>query len=133
MNVRWSRYESLGLAVRSIRMYLPFRLRNLFDKQLYSTTLTRSKLESMVALGKSIGLDRREVYAAVPSNMDPAGLLVRKRMTLFSALITILIIVVASFLFLVITGNYPINNTAPTYTPGSRYGSISPKDFTNRP
>jgi hypothetical protein len=129
--MRWSRYESLSIAVWPIRMYLPFRLRNLFDKQLYSKTLTRSKLESMVALGKSIGLDRREVYAAVPSNMDPAGSLVRKKMTPFSALITILIIVVAGFLFLVITGNYPINNPVPTYTPGSRYGSIRPKDFTN--
>jgi hypothetical protein len=94
-----------------------------------SYTLTKSQLESMMDLGRNIGLDRSEVYAAVPSNMEPSGFVVRRRMTLFSALVTIVIIVIASFIFLVITGTYPLNSPNATYAPGSRYGSVSPNDF----
>jgi hypothetical protein len=129
----WRGYGALSLAIWRTRMYLPFRLRSMLDNELQPYAFTKSQLESMEALGRSIGLTRREVCAVVPSNMDPSGFIGRRRMTLFSALITIIIIVFSSFLFLIITGNYPFNSpttTTPTYTPGSRYGSISPNDFT---
>jgi hypothetical protein len=132
MNMQWIGYGYRSHAIRRIRAYLPVPLQNLLDNKMHSSTLTKSQLKSIVALGKNIGLDRNEVYAAVPSNMDPSGFVVNRRMTLFSALLTLVIIVVASFLFLVITGNYPLNDPNATYAPGSRYGSISPNDFKNR-
>jgi hypothetical protein len=131
MNVKWTSFGALSIVIWRVRMYLPSRLRYLLDLELHSDTTTKLKLESMRILGKNIGLDRNEVYAAVPSHMDPSGLTGRRRTTFFSVLVTIVIILFGSFLVLVITGNYPFNSPTTTYTPGSRYRSISPNDFIN--
>ena len=98
------------------------------EKELYSDSLTKSQIESIERLGEKIGLDRSEIVAAVPSAMNPAGFGERRRMTLGRALISIFLILLGSFLLLVLTGNYPLD-PGFTYTPGIRYGSISPVDF----
>ena len=85
-------------------------------------------MESIAILGEKVGLNKSEIYAAVPSGMSPHGIVYRRRMTLFTALASIFIIILGSFLFMVLTGNYPPEPVS-TYTPGTRYGSISPEDF----
>ena len=125
----WSGNGSAIFIFRRVKIYLPSRLQKLIEKELYSDSLTKSQLDSMETLGKKIGLDKGEIYAAVPSSMHPAGFVERRRMTLLSALISIFIIILGSFLFLVLTGSYPPNDPVYTYTPGTKYGSISPNDF----
>jgi hypothetical protein len=80
-------------------------------------------------LGENIGLDKNEIHAAVPGHFGPLHVGDRRRMTLFSYLMAILLIVAVSFVILVFTGNYPLSDPSTTYTPGTRYGSISPRDF----
>ena len=127
----WSGYEAVIFTFRRVKLFLPSRLRKMIERELYSDSITKSQLKSMETLGEKIGLDRREVYAAVPSGIYPQGIADRRRMNLFSAVLSIFIIIVGSFLFLILTGSYPPDGPAYTYTPGTRYGSISPNDFTN--
>jgi hypothetical protein len=113
-----------------IRMHLPSRLRKIVEKGLYSQSFSSSQLRMIETLGENIGLDKKEIHAAVPSPLGPLHASDRKRMTLFSYLMAILLIVAVSFVILVFTGNYPLNDPSTTYTPGTRYGTIRPDDFT---
>lgn len=124
----WSGYGSAIFIFRGIKSYLPLRIQKVVEKELYSDSLTKSQIESIELLGEKVGLDKSEIVAAVPSTINPGGFGERKRMTLFTALISIFIIILGSFLLLVLTGNYP-PDPFYTYTPGTRYGSISPDDF----
>ena len=124
----WSGYGSAIFIFRGIKRYLPLRLQRVVEKELYSDSLTKSQMESIAVLGEKVGLNKSEIFAAVPSGMNPAGFGERRRMTLFSAIVSIVIIILGSFLFMVLIGNYP-PEPVYTYTPGTRYGSISPDDF----
>ncbi|MFW9812643.1 MAG: hypothetical protein ACFFF9_09305 [Candidatus Thorarchaeota archaeon] len=116
-----------------IRMHLPSRLRKILENGLYSQFLSPSQLQMIETLGENIGLDKEEIHAAVPGHLGPFHAGDRRRMTLFSYLIAILLIVAVSLVILVFTGNYPLSDPSTTYTPGTRYGSISPRDFNTIP
>ena len=89
--------------------------------------LTTSVLDTEKAklLGAQAGLTPKEVGAAMDARMSRRGsILFRLAMVVFT-LIIVGAIVLADPLGAV--GQYPATNT--TYIPGTRYGSISPKDF----
>jgi hypothetical protein len=124
-----SGYGIVTFTVRRVWKYLPFRLQNALGNSLSPYRITATQRETIQRIGKRIGLDRSEINPALPSQVEPSGLTTGRRLTCFSVIITIIIILFASFLFLVATGNYPFNTPTSTYTPGTRYGSIKPCDF----
>lgn len=85
-----------------------------------STTFTSRSLSQIEALGKSAGLSGRE----------SASVLTRPRTRPRSA---IALFVMLFVLFLIVTGVIPYvlagQGTPSTYAPGTRYASISPRDF----
>ena len=89
--------------------------------------LTTSVLESEKAelLGAQVGLTPSEVGDVLDARMSRRGSILFK----LTVVVFILIIVGAVVLADPIGafGQYPATNT--TYVPGTRYGSISPKDF----
>ena len=89
--------------------------------------LTTSVLDTEKAklLGAQAGLTPKEVGAAMDARMSRRGSILFKLAMVVFTLIIVGAIVLADPLGAV--GQYPATNT--TYIPGTRYGSISPKDF----
>jgi hypothetical protein len=79
-------------------------------------------------LGENLGLDRREIHAALDPPLSSTGIDSRNRLTLFVTIVSVFIIVIIGVLvtwFIVDPDSFPI----PTYVPGSLYGTISSRDF----
>ena len=87
---------------------------------------TRKQLAEIEALGESIGLDKKEVYAAAGGPIGDAHL-TKRQISPLSACIIILIILISGFVILVLAGYYP--ESPFVYGAGTRYGSIKPQDF----
>ncbi len=87
---------------------------------------TQKQLAEIETLGKGIGLDVKEIYAA--TNLEINNVQLTKRwltpLTIFVMIITIIIL---SFVILIVAGIYPRPPTI--YGAGPRYGSIKPRDF----
>ena len=89
--------------------------------------LTTSVLDTEKAelLGAQAGLTPNEVGAAMDARMSRKGSILFKLTVIVFTLIIVGAVVLADPLG--VMGQYPPTNT--TYVPGTRYGSISPKDF----
>lgn len=131
--MRWSSFGGIDYGYRKVRTHLPSRMRKAADNTLYSEVLTKKQIEDMTRLGESIGLKKKEVYAATNLPIDNIASFGRGKITLFGVLVSIIIIVCISFGIALIMNFGQFFDPAPTYTytPGTRYGSISPNDFTN--
>ena len=86
---------------------------------------TRKQLAEIEALGESIGLDKKEVYAAAGGPIGDAQV-TKRQITPLSVCIMIIGIIIISFVILVV-GYY--SNPPSVYGWGTRYGSIKPQDF----
>lgn len=108
-------------------------MRKAADNILYSEVMTKKQIEDMTRLGESIGLKRKEVYAATNLPIDNMASFGRGRITLFGVIVSIIIIIGISFGIALLMNMGQLIDPTPTYTytPGTRYGSISPNDFTN--
>ncbi len=89
--------------------------------------LTTSVLDTEKAelLGAQACLTPNEVGAAMDARMSKKGSILFKLTVVVFTLIIVGAVVLADPLG--VFGQYPATNT--TYVPGTRYGSISPKDF----
>ena len=76
-------------------------------------------------LGAQAGLTPNEVGAAMDARMSRKGSILFKLAVVVFTLIIVGAVVLADPLGVI--GQYPATNT--TYGPGTRYGSINPKDF----
>jgi hypothetical protein len=110
------------------RKYLPQRVRALLHGPGVSN---RGKMEK---LGTIVGLSPQEVQSVVDSR---TGQIVRTsswvvgRMLLYLSFILVLVVIMFFIFAPNLDWGTAIGNTTPTptYTPGTRYGSVSPKDF----
>jgi len=131
--MRWSSFGGIDYGYRKVRTHLPSRIRKAADNILYPEVLTKKQIEDMTRLGESLGLKKKEVYAATNLPIDNIASVGRGRITLFGVVVSIIIIVGISFgiALLMNFGQFFDPTPTYTYTPGTRYGSISPNDFTN--
>ena len=131
--MRWSSFGGIDYGYKKARTHLPSRIRKAADNILYSEVLTKKQIEDMTRLGESLGLKKKEVYAATNLPIDNIASVGRGRITLFGVIVSIIIIVGISFgiALLMNFGQFFDPTPTYTYTPGTRYGSISPNDFTN--
>ena len=89
--------------------------------------LTSSVLDTKKAelLGAQAGLTPNEVEAVMDARMSRNDSILFKLTVVIFALIIVVAVILVGFPG--VFGQYPATNT--TYIPGTRYGSISPKDF----
>lgn len=124
--LRWSGRGTVGYAYLKFRDFLPTTMKMVADEFIRIRFPTRKQLAEIEALGKCIGLDGKEIYAATgfPINNE---YLQKRRLTPLSVCIMVLVIIIIGFVILVLTGYFP--RPPEVYGAGTRYGSIKPKDF----
>lgn len=129
--MRWGNFGGIDYGYRKVRIHLPSRMRKAADNILYSEVLTKKQIEDVTRLGESVGLKKKEVYAATNLPLDNMASFGRGRITLFGVIVSIIIIVGISFGIAMLMNYGQFFDPTPTYTytPGTRYGSISPNDF----
>ena len=127
----WSSLSKVMFGYKKIRPFLPSILADLTEGMMYPKFLTKRQTEGLLRLGESIGLEKKEIVAATNIPIDNIRYIERSRATLFGLFVTILLIIciVLGLSLLQIYGD-PLPGR-PTYTPGTKYGSISPNDFGN--
>jgi hypothetical protein len=119
--------------LKAMKPYLPRRIFSQIDSFNSKPRITRKQLSEVTRLGKTIGLEKNEIIAAIDAPLLNQGITTKERLLLFISLIVVSVIVVVSILLVwlvVDPESYPI--PTPTYIPGSLYGSIQPQDFSNQ-
>lgn len=126
----WSGFSKVMFGYQKLRPFLPSVLADVTEGMMYSKVLTKNQTEELLRLGKSIGLEKKEIIEATNIPIDNIRYFGSSRSTLVGlfAIITIIIIIFFGLALLQIYGD-PISGS-PTYAPGTKYGSISPNDFT---
>ncbi len=122
----WSSIGEIGFVYLKIRPFLPATMQKMIDRFSPIQSPSRKQIADIEALGESIGLDKKEVYAAVGSPIGDTQL-TRRQMTPLSVCIFILIIIISGFVILVLSGYFL--DPPFVYGAGTRYGSIKPQDF----
>lgn len=127
--------RNLGIAYlgyAKVKSHMPSELRLAVESFLQIGRVSQVQMEKIESIGQTIGLERREIVAATSlpiDNIDSRG---RGRISLLSALVAVFAIMCISFVVVVLfAGGNLADTVVPTYTytPGTRYGSISPRDF----
>jgi hypothetical protein len=113
--------------------HLPRGIQQYVEEVLGFRKATFTQMRRIETLGKSIGLHRGEIIAATSlpiDNMDARG---RGSVGVLGVMIAIFVVLCISFaLVILMTGGSLVDPVAtPTYTyaPGTRYGTIAPRDF----
>ncbi len=132
-SMRWSSFGNVDYGYRKIRMHFPVKLRSTVDKVLYPEVITKKQIANMERLGASLGLKKNEIVAATNLPIDNMDSVSRGKVTLFGVLVSIIVVVCISVGLALLLNNLHFFEPTPTftYTPGTKYGSISPNDFTN--
>lgn len=115
-------------SIRRLEPYLPTILHGQIRRITGRIGPNKQQLKQIELLGENLGLDRREVHAALDPPLGRSGIGINNRLTLFLTIVTVFIIVIIGVLvtwFIVDPDSFPI----PTYVPGSLYGTIAPRDF----
>lgn len=122
----------MGYGYRRFKQNLPLRLRSEIEFLLQMNRPTGNQLEEIENLGSKIGLEQSEIYAATGLPIDNMASMSRNKITLLGMVISIFAVTCISCAIIVILNGGHLVNPTPTYTytPGTRYGSISPEDFT---
>ncbi|TFH06150.1 MAG: hypothetical protein E4H14_11390 [Candidatus Thorarchaeota archaeon] len=129
--MRWSSFGNVAYGYRKIRMHFPLRLRRTVDEVLYPEIITKKQIATMEHLGASLGLKKYEIFAATNLPIDNMQSVGRGKISLFGLLVSIIVVVCISIGLTLLLNNFHFFDLTPTYTytPGTRYGSISPNDF----
>jgi len=110
------------------RLVLPTEMHVLI-RRLLVRTMTQSEKRHMEEPGAKVGLTKRETWQVVANYPTPSGLLdvsaSRVRIG-FLALLLMLVMVAVAY---VITSALTSAGPTTTYVPGTRYASVSPRDF----
>jgi hypothetical protein len=114
-------------------MYFPEKLQSVVDIVLHPSAMTRIQRMNIERLGVSVGLKRNEILAATNLPIDNMESVSRGKVTFFSVLVSIIVVVCISFGLALLMNHFNFFDPTPsfTYTPGTRYGSINPADFVN--
>ena len=127
----WGSFSKVTFGYRKLRPFLPAILADAIEGMMYSRSLTKKQTKEFMRLGESIGLEKKEIIAATNIPIDNIRYIGRSRATLLGLILTISLIICIFFgLSLLNIGGDPLLGR-PTYTPGTKYGSISPTDFVN--
>ena len=114
--------ESILYELNAIRFQRLGGLKDWVRGFLTSSVLDTKKIE---LLGAQAGLTPNEVGAVMDARMS------KKESVLFKLTVVVFTLIIVGAVILAdplgVLGQYPATNT--TYVPGTRYGSISPKDF----
>ena len=115
---------------RLLRMkkYLPSSLFTVIRRLTYGEGPTNSQLKKIKLLGEDIGLSEKEIIASLDRPSGPIGVGGRQKTAIYFTMLVALVVVVIGSLFIWAVLD---PETAPfkTYTPGTFYGTIRPKDF----
>jgi hypothetical protein len=124
----------IGFGYWRYRSYLPSKVRSRIEGFLQISGLTSSQLEKIEDLGFSIGLEKSEIRKATGVPVDNMDMMSRGKITLFGVMVAVLVVVAIGFVIAILFNGGtlfdPSDVPTYTYTPGTKYGSISPKDFT---
>lgn len=124
--MRWSGIGDVGFAYLRIRHILPRSLKKSLDRLAPRQIPTQKQLAEIEILGKGIGLNINEIYAATNLEINNEQL-TKRWLTPLTVFVMIVVIIILSFVILILAGIYP--NPPTIYGAGPRYGSIKPQDF----
>ena len=126
--MEWTNLQLLGLRMKIMKPYLP---RSIFSQLEWITGKSgpsREQLKKINSLGKSVGLEKHEIIAAIDAPLANQGIGGKSRLSLFFSLVVVIIVAAIAILitwYIVDPYSFPFN----TYIPGTAYGSIKPQDF----
>ena len=129
--MEWTNLQLLGPRIKIMKPYLPRSIFSQLERITGKSGPSREQLRKISALGKSVGLEKHEIIAAIDAPIAKPGIGGYDRLSLYIILILVTIIVAIGILFTWYVVNpelFPIR----TYAPGSFYGSIKPQDFANQ-
>ena len=111
-----------------IRPFMPSALKQTIDYMIRPAPLSQKQHDKIASLGESVGLNKAEVIQAVDAPGIDSTADGAPRMALVASVVIVLIaaaITIIGLWHLISPATSPI----PTYTPGTDYGTIKPKDF----
>lgn len=116
--------------IMMIKRVLPDTQTSMLDRLVNRQQMSKQQLSKIHQLGRNIGLDREEITAAIdrPQSGVQKGGLSNNRFFRGITIASILIIAIGVILIVwYFVG--PESSPIHTYTPGTDYGSIKPRDF----
>lgn len=133
-SMRLRSFGVIGFGYWRCRSYLPSKVRSRIESFLQISGPTSSQLEKIENLGFAIGLEKSEIWKATGLPIDNVGMISRSKITLFGVMVAVFVVVVVGFVIATFLNGGTLFDPADvptyTYTPGTKYGSISPRDFT---
>ncbi|MDH4213963.1 MAG: hypothetical protein OEV85_08595 [Candidatus Thorarchaeota archaeon] len=119
---------SISFGYWKIKLALPPEIRSELENLLGISYLTKTDFKKIENLGLSIGLERNEIRSATSPPIVGTGHMPMTRSTLFNTVICRLLCIII-LVAAVIATYFIVANQVSVYTPGAKYGSISPNDF----
>ena len=126
--MEWTSLQILWPRIRIMKPYLPQSLFSQLERVNGKSGPSREQLRKISDLGKSVGLEKHEIIAAIDAPIAKPGIGGKSRLSLFFSLVVVTIVAAIAILitwYIVDPDSFPI----PTYAPGTFYGSIRPQDF----
>lgn len=129
--LEWTNLQLLSPRIKIMRPYLPQKLFSQLERVFRRSGPTREQFRKITSLGKSIGLEKHEIIAAIDAPIASPGIGSKGRLSLF---ISLLVVTIVATIVILITWYVvdPETCPIPIYVPGSLYGSIRPQDFASR-
>jgi hypothetical protein len=128
-NMSW-----MGYVTRTLGIYmsvLPTKMQ-LLSRRMLRGAMSQSEKRRMEELGAKVGLTKEETLQAIANYPNPGSLLnvtaSRPRIGILALLVMLILIVLAYTITMMVTGPAGAGPTT-TYVPGTRYASVSPRDF----
>ncbi len=119
---------SISFGYWRIRSALPFGIRSGIENLLGITPPTKAHLKRIESLGLSIGLGRNEIRAATSPPIEGTGYMPRTSSPLVTSIVCRVLCIVI-LLGVLVVSYFVVANQGSVYTPGTKYGSISPNNF----
>ncbi|MFW9844235.1 MAG: hypothetical protein ACFFEV_06655 [Candidatus Thorarchaeota archaeon] len=116
--------------LKIMRPYLPRSLVSYIERVFGKSSPTRTQMNEITRLGRSIGLERNEIIAAVDAPLSSQGVPSEGRASILIPIVLVSILVVVSALLIwaaVDPDSFPFH----LYVPGTLYGTIQPQDFSS--
>jgi hypothetical protein len=126
-DMSWMDHVSRELGMHIL--VLPMKMQLLFRRML-GGAMSQSERRRMEELGAKVGLTKKETLEVIASYPAPVGSLdltpSAARIRILMLLVVLIVLVLA---FTLIAGTPTGAGPTTTYVPGTRYASISPRDF----
>jgi hypothetical protein len=130
--LEWINLQILWPRIAMMKQYLPQRVFSKLERTIWKRNPTKKQFDKISSIGKSIGLQRKEIVAATSLPIGHIASGGRNKISFFGVFMIIVIIACISFgLTLLMSSGYFDSSPTFTYAPGTKYGSINPNDFTD--